>query len=135
MAAEAATATASSALEVKGFSHSTCFPAAEGGHHPTRMEAVGEGNVDSVDVRVLDHRLIAVGHSRNPVPPGVGVRSTRDHAPPPPRRLPRGWPAAGRMSAAGAMRAAPNTPNLTLTPVMATTPWVRARCAIPQARV
>ena len=61
LSAAAATVAASSALAVKGFSHRTCLPAARAARVHSAVEAVGEGDVDGVDVRVVDHRLVAVG--------------------------------------------------------------------------
>ena len=90
----------------------------EGGQRPFPVEAVGEGDVDSVDVGILDHRLVAVGHSRNPV---AGGKSGGPVAIPGPYQLDSDFLiACGRSDEGGRgdPRAAPNSPNLTTVDVM-----------------
>ena len=51
------------------------LPGGQRGQGPLGVEAVGEGDVDGVDVRIVDDGLVAVGDPRDPVPVGEGGRT------------------------------------------------------------
>jgi hypothetical protein len=78
------TSSASVAFAVKGFSHSTCFPALERLDGPLRVQTVRERHVDGVDAVIGDQVVVGAVHRRDAalgghrLGPGGIARGDRD---------------------------------------------------------
>ena len=101
---------ASSALEASGFSQSTCLPASQRPDGPLGVQAVRQRIVDGVDLRIGEQRVVAIVRRAECRAWRANARARAGSRAATAMIAASGTERAGRMSAIGAMRAAPRMP-------------------------